>query len=160
MRKDDSLLDGASGTGREIDRRTIAKGVAWTVPAVIVATAAPAAATSRMVASAQLTDVKFDPQPTGNPKLIFSGTATSNESGQLNFLTVEQAGSQPYSLNLNKSLAVSSSNTFTDVTATPSFALRPGPVTISYNYADSENQVRGSGQLQGNNSTGELVRGE
>jgi hypothetical protein len=44
MRKDDGLLDGASGTGREIDRRTIAKGVAWTVPVVIVATAAPAAA--------------------------------------------------------------------------------------------------------------------
>jgi hypothetical protein len=46
MRKDDGLLDGASGTGREIDRRTIAKGVAWTVPVVIVATAAPAAAAS------------------------------------------------------------------------------------------------------------------
>jgi hypothetical protein len=46
MRKDDGLLDGASGTGREIDRRTIAKGVAWTVPVVIVATAAPAVAAS------------------------------------------------------------------------------------------------------------------
>lgn len=46
MRKEDGLLDGASGTGREIDRRTIAKGVAWTVPVVIVATAAPAAAAS------------------------------------------------------------------------------------------------------------------
>jgi hypothetical protein len=46
MRKDEGLLDGASGTGREIDRRTIAKGVAWTVPVVIVATAAPAAAAS------------------------------------------------------------------------------------------------------------------
>lgn len=46
MRKDDGLLDGASGTGREIDRRTIAKGVAWSVPVVIVATAAPAAAAS------------------------------------------------------------------------------------------------------------------
>jgi hypothetical protein len=50
MRKDDSLLDGASGAGREIDRRTIAKGVAWTVPVVIVATAAPAAAASGSVA--------------------------------------------------------------------------------------------------------------
>jgi hypothetical protein len=46
MRKDDGLLDGAGGTGREIDRRTIAKGVAWTVPVVVVATAAPAAAGS------------------------------------------------------------------------------------------------------------------
>jgi hypothetical protein len=46
MRKDDGLFDGAGGTGREIDRRTIAKGVAWTVPVVIVATAAPAAAAS------------------------------------------------------------------------------------------------------------------
>jgi hypothetical protein len=46
MRKDDGLFDGTGGTGREIDRRTIAKGVAWTVPVVIVATAAPAAAAS------------------------------------------------------------------------------------------------------------------
>jgi hypothetical protein len=46
MHKDNGLLDGVTGTGREINRRTIAKGVAWTVPVVIVATAAPAAAAS------------------------------------------------------------------------------------------------------------------
>jgi hypothetical protein len=46
MRKDEVVPQG-TGTVREIDRRTVAKGVAWTVPVVIVATAAPAAAASR-----------------------------------------------------------------------------------------------------------------
>ena len=47
MLRDDALLnESAAPTAREIDRRTIAKGVAWTVPVVIVATAAPAAAGS------------------------------------------------------------------------------------------------------------------
>lgn len=46
MQRDDARLDGSATGMREIDRRTIAKGVAWTVPAVIVATAAPAAAGS------------------------------------------------------------------------------------------------------------------
>src|SRR6476659_11069712 len=46
MHKDDALIDEAAAQAREIDRRTIAKGVAWTVPVVIVATAAPAAAGS------------------------------------------------------------------------------------------------------------------
>ena len=47
MHKDDARLDESATAAREIDRRTIAKGVAWTVPVVIVATAAPAAAASR-----------------------------------------------------------------------------------------------------------------
>ena len=46
MHKDDARLDESATATREIDRRTIAKGVAWTVPVVIVATAAPAAAAS------------------------------------------------------------------------------------------------------------------
>lgn len=46
MLKDDARVDGSLAAAREIDRRTIAKGVAWTVPVVIVATAAPAAAAS------------------------------------------------------------------------------------------------------------------
>src|SRR6476659_7520742 len=48
MLRDDALLtaESAAPTMRELDRRTIAKGVAWTVPVVIVATAAPAAAGS------------------------------------------------------------------------------------------------------------------
>ena len=49
MFKDDARLTQTAGEGREIDRRTIAKGVAWTVPVVIVATAAPAAAASGAV---------------------------------------------------------------------------------------------------------------
>jgi len=46
MHNDDALVDEAAAQTRQIDRRTIAKGVAWTVPVVIVATAAPAAAAS------------------------------------------------------------------------------------------------------------------
>ena len=49
MFRDDARLNEVVGEGREIDRRTIAKGVAWTVPVVIVATAAPAAAASGAV---------------------------------------------------------------------------------------------------------------
>lgn len=42
----DAEVANFAGETREVSRRTIAKGVAWTVPAVIVATAAPAAAAS------------------------------------------------------------------------------------------------------------------
>ncbi|MGO4340865.1 hypothetical protein [Pedococcus sp. 2YAF34] len=46
MHKEDPTVKQPASGAREIDRRTIAKGVAWTVPVVIVATAAPAAAAS------------------------------------------------------------------------------------------------------------------
>jgi hypothetical protein len=46
MHRDDLTIDKSVEGAREIDRRTIPKGVAWTVPVVIVATAAPAAAAS------------------------------------------------------------------------------------------------------------------
>ena len=42
MHRDDLTVEKSTPGAREIDRRTIAKGVAWTVPVVIVATAAPA----------------------------------------------------------------------------------------------------------------------
>jgi hypothetical protein len=47
MRKDQAWLEEVAGRGPAIDRRTVAKGVAWSVPVVIVATAAPAAAASQ-----------------------------------------------------------------------------------------------------------------
>lgn len=49
MHKDDARAQQWPAGTRAIDRRTIAKGVAWSVPVVIVATAAPAAATSNPV---------------------------------------------------------------------------------------------------------------
>ncbi|WP_156399909.1 hypothetical protein [Phycicoccus sp. Soil748] len=49
MFKDESAAEKSAPGGREIDRRAITKGVAWTVPVVIVATAAPAAAASGSV---------------------------------------------------------------------------------------------------------------
>lgn len=45
MRRDDNVDAGGSAP-REVSRRTIAKGAAWSVPVVIMATAAPAAASS------------------------------------------------------------------------------------------------------------------
>lgn len=51
MRRDDNVDAGGSAP-REVSRRTIAKGAAWSVPVVIMATAAPAAASSHDQAAA------------------------------------------------------------------------------------------------------------
>lgn len=40
------MADNAAHTSRPVSRRTVAKGIAWTVPAITVATAVPAFATS------------------------------------------------------------------------------------------------------------------
>jgi hypothetical protein len=146
MRKDDGLLDGASGTGREIDRRTIAKGVAWTVPAVIVATAAPAAATSRMTANPALTSVELDTHPTGLPSFRFVGTCPSNEAGSIQFLLLTQ-GSSSASLTTELTLVVGN-NPF-DVTVDPSFSVQPGQVAIAYTFLDTKRAQRGQGNLLG-----------
>lgn len=111
MRKEDGLLDGASGTGREIDRRTIAKGVAWTVPVVIVATAAPAAAASGSVALGPVTGT-LDPS-TG--AVTVSGTVSSSGDGnQVTFLTVSR-GTSSTSVNQSMSLSKGGSNPFSFV---------------------------------------------
>lgn len=82
MLRDDALLnESAAPTAREIDRRTIAKGVAWTVPVVIVATAAPAAAgstdpssTTKFVSS---TGHQNGLSSNANFTLFFTGSASS-----------------------------------------------------------------------------------
>lgn len=51
MHRGDALVEESASVARGIDRRTIAKGVAWTVPVVIVATAAPAVAASGVTAT-------------------------------------------------------------------------------------------------------------
>lgn len=63
MHQDDACAQQWSAGTRAIDRRTIAKGVAWSVPVVIVATAAPAAATSNPVLPTAVTLV---PGKSGN----------------------------------------------------------------------------------------------
>jgi hypothetical protein len=88
MRTDDSLLDGASGAGREIDRRTIAKGVAWTVPVVIVATAAPAAAGSGNATPASLYVVGTNSGQSYSATLSFAGV-TGTSTVTLRSLTVD-----------------------------------------------------------------------
>ena len=70
MHRDDLTVENSAPGAREVDRRTIAKGVAWTVPVVIVATAAPAAAGSM--------DVHLDPAAALGPvsnqdyKIVFT----------------------------------------------------------------------------------------
>lgn len=63
MQGDDARGDESSVEPRQVSRRTIAKGVAWSVPVVIVATAAPAAATSNPVLPTAVTLV---PGKSGN----------------------------------------------------------------------------------------------
>jgi hypothetical protein len=106
MRKDDGLLDGASGTGREIDRRTIAKGVAWTVPVVIVATAAPAAAASLVTSSVSAPKSKGNYEITLN---VQNGRAT-NVSVQI--LTLYKTGTTANLITATTEQALPGSNSF------------------------------------------------
>lgn len=77
MHRDDLTVE-KSGTGaREIDRRTIAKGVAWTVPVVIVATAAPAAAASQNTIFVSATGKYNGKSNNATFTLFFSGSSTS-----------------------------------------------------------------------------------
>lgn len=81
MLRDDALLnESAAPTAREIDRRTIAKGVAWTVPVVIVATAAPAAAGSANPSNTTFvssTGHQNGLSSNANFTLFFTGSASS-----------------------------------------------------------------------------------
>lgn len=118
MHKDDAR-DGSVTAPREIDRRTIAKGVAWTVPVVIVATAAPAVAASGVtealtavkdsgssawytlrlaITNGRTTNVQVDllslsPAPAkGDTKNFPASTSVAPGSGGLTFSLKGQAG--------------------------------------------------------------------
>lgn len=87
MFKDEVRLDENPGERRQLDRRTIAKGVAWTVPVVIVATAAPAAAVSRVdetTVSATLN--------AGTWKFTFTLTNSRAKTITVNILTLTKNG--------------------------------------------------------------------
>jgi hypothetical protein len=146
MRKDEVVPEG-TGTAREIDRRTVAKGVAWTVPAVIVATAAPAAATSGMTVSPALSRVAMDTHPSDAPSFYFSVSCPSNEAGEIEFLTLTY-GSTSAPLVLVRALVSGTNNleASVDMPAVPS----PGQaVTIAYKVYDADRVLRGQGSLLG-----------
>lgn len=86
MLRDDALLnESAAPTAREIDRRTIAKGVAWTVPVVIVATAAPAAAGSANPSNTTFvssTGHQNGLSSNANFTLFFTGSSKKHQSEQ------------------------------------------------------------------------------
>ena len=79
MHRDDASVDTLAEGVREIDRRTIAKGVAWTVPVVIVATAAPAAAASPVTTTTFVSAMgKYNGNSsTATFTLFFSGSSAS-----------------------------------------------------------------------------------
>jgi hypothetical protein len=77
MFKDDARLDESAVETREVSRRTIAKGVAWTVPAIIVATAAPAAAASAPTVFVNATGQWNGKSGNVTFTLFFTGSSTS-----------------------------------------------------------------------------------
>ena len=94
MHRDDAAVDTLADGAREIDRRTIAKGVAWTVPVVIVATAAPAAAASQPSTPTVSFTQKAGSLNPATGTITFSLTLTSTGSGQIRFTLMEGASAQ------------------------------------------------------------------
>lgn len=147
MHKDDARPDGSATATREIDRRTIAKGVAWSVPVVIVATAAPAAATSGMAATPALSTASIDSHLNGRPSFRFTGSTVSNESGTIEFLTLTQ-GSNTLTISKVRPLIVGTNNF--DITLVPPFEVVPGSISIAFKILDSDGKQRRSGSLSAN----------
>ena len=87
MLNDVASPEGADAGARDINRRTIAKGVAWTVPVIMIATAAPAAAASgnaatpstvRLVADELGSISVFFSSVTGTPTVQITGVTGLN----------------------------------------------------------------------------------
>ena len=104
MHRDDLTIEKSAPAAREIDRRTIAKGVAWTVPVVIVATAAPAAAASGDVhaqasynASTRVITVVFSSHLAVAGQVTITGTDDdkTNYLGNRNTVGATAIGAQP-----------------------------------------------------------------
>jgi hypothetical protein len=81
MLNDVATPEGADAGPREINRRTIAKGVAWTVPVIVMATAAPAAAASQVDES--LVGVLINPPGSNNSYYLFTVTLTNHRSTEV-----------------------------------------------------------------------------
>ncbi|SER72974.1 hypothetical protein SAMN05216199_1013 [Pedococcus cremeus] len=129
MHRDDLTVEKSTTGAREIDRRTIAKGVAWTVPVVIVATAAPAAAASGSVQITGLTGA-FDPSTGGvTVTVVVSSTGAGNT---ITFLSVSR-GSSSTPVNQTKTLSRGSSNTFSFIAPTSGGVANTYVLTYSIN---------------------------
>jgi hypothetical protein len=91
MRRDDiRVQESVAERARPIDRRTVAKGVAWSVPAILVATAAPAAAASATPPSVAFTSTSGTVDPaTGAVALTLGLTSTAD--GQLRVMQLDGA---------------------------------------------------------------------
>jgi hypothetical protein len=126
MRKDDGLFEGAGGNGREIDRRTIAKGVAWTVPVVIVATAAPAAAASGDVT---FLNANYFPQLGNSTAKLTTQVKVDGGRGITIVFSLVQ-GATSYAL-ANNTFTVSGIQTITLDTVAAA-GLAPIPSTLNY----------------------------
>lgn len=111
MLKDDARVDGSARALRDIDRRTIAKGVAWAVPVVIVATAAPAAAASGAV---QITALSANLDPATGAITVSGTVSSTGVDNTITFLSASR-GDSSTQVNLSKALAKGSSNAFSFV---------------------------------------------
>jgi hypothetical protein len=126
MRKDDAVTAEGTGSAREIDRRTVAKGVAWSVPAIIVATAAPAAAASGAVSVTSVA-ASYVPQSTGGAvaSLVVNVNATGT-GHSITLVEIEQmVGSTKRTINLK------------GTAATRTFALSAGSSSLAAETATS-----------------------
>ncbi|MDF2094119.1 hypothetical protein P0Y31_17350 [Knoellia sp. 3-2P3] len=128
MHRDDAAVDTLADGAREIDRRTIAKGVAWTVPVVIVATAAPAAAASQPTFPTVSFTQKAGSLNPATGAVTFSLTLTSTGSGQIRFTLMDGASAQ----GLPFVQAIAAGSNTLSFAVTPTTAATAKSVTLTY----------------------------
>ena len=108
MHQDEAIVESPVGEARQINRRTIAKGVAWTVPAVIVATAAPAAAVSRVEETTVTATLSA-----GTWTFTFTLRNSRQQAITVNILTLTKNGTTVATPNGMTSQVIASGATFT-----------------------------------------------
>lgn len=121
-----------------ISRRTIVKGAAWTVPAVIIATASPAAASvSGTMAATTASGTRPNPGTGSAGRVVnftvnFAGTATSTHT--VTFTSVTSAG-RTWTITSGSPGIIPSGGGPVTFTATSSSNLAAPPPTISVTIA-------------------------
>lgn len=153
MFKDDTRVDESAAQARGIDRRTVAKGVAWTVPVVIVATAAPAAAASPPppAPSAQVgqPSVTFTKEVGGGKDtlkhidftLTFANTGTASAS--VDVLMITSTGDGAYASGLPQALTVGpGASVSTPQLIVWNYGSQPKSATYAINYKVNGGQIQ------------------
>ena len=89
MRRDESRLNDAISDAVELDRRTVNRAMAWSVPVVMAAVAAPAATGSQypQIGVPTVTATKTG-GPTGKIQFVLTFTNTGTGKGTVQVLTV------------------------------------------------------------------------